>query len=137
MRLFFPRLDKKHNLLESFEKTFENFLKKIGRNALFLHIFQRNLTKHLLIFMRVWTNNANCWEILRRFWKFFDENSIEKLNFYFIFYFILFYFIFRKFVTKNRAFGNNTRFLQQFFFGFGGGGFPPSPHATPLQSSNP
>ena len=32
--------------------------------------------------------------------KFFDENSIEKLNYYF----------FRKFVTKNRAFGNNTIF---------------------------
>ena len=34
----------------------------------------------------------------------------------------MFYFL--KFVTKNRAFGNNTIFLQQ-FFGFGGG-FPPS-----------
>ena len=27
----------------------------------------------------------------------------------------LFYFYFGKFVTKNRAFGNNTIFLQQFF----------------------
>ena len=38
--------------------------------------------------------------------KIFDENSIEKLNFIMIF---------GKFVTKNRAFGNNTIFLQQFF----------------------
>ena len=53
--------------------------------------------------------------------KIFDENSIEKLNFYFIF---------RKFVTKNRAFGNNTSFLQQ-FFRFRGG-FPPFPLAMPL-----
>ena len=58
--------------------------------------------------------------------KIFDENSIEKLNFYFIFIFILlFNFIFRKFVTKNRAFGNNTSFLQQ--FSVVSGGFLPSP----------
>ena len=57
--------------------------------------------------------------------KFFDENSIGKLNFFiFIFYFFL------KFVTKNRAFGNNTIFLQQ-FFRFRGD-FPLSPLATPL-----
>ena len=57
--------------------------------------------------------------------NFFDENSIEKLNFYFLF---LFNFIFRKFVTKNRAFENNTIFLQQFFSISGGGErsvFPP------------
>ena len=53
--------------------------------------------------------------------KIFDENSIEKLN----------YFYFGKFVTKNSAFGNNTIFLQH-FFGFGGGGFPPFPLATSL-----
>ena len=47
--------------------------------------------------------------------------TLEKIEF-------LFYFYFGKFVTKNRAFGNNTIFLQQFFFGFGGGGdLPPSP----------
>ena len=66
--------------------------------------------------------------IFEKILKIFDENSIEKLHFYFIF---IFYFIFRKFVTKNRAFGNNTSFLQQ-FFSFGGGDFPPSPLATPL-----
>ena len=35
--------------------------------------------------------------------KIFDENSIEKLNFIIIF---------RKFVPKNRAFGNNTIYAQ-------------------------
>ena len=39
------------------------------------------------------------------------------------------FFIFRKFVTKNRAFGNNTIFLQHFF---GLGGISPFPLATPL-----
>ena len=58
--------------------------------------------------------NANCWEIL----KIFDENCIEKLNFYFIF---------RKFVSKNRAFGNNIICLQQFFRFGEGGNFPPVP----------
>ena len=33
--------------------------------------------------------------------------------------------IFGKFVTKNRAFGNNTIFLQQFFRLRGGGDSPP------------
>ena len=61
--------------------------------------------------------------------KFFDENSIEKVNFL-IFYFN--YLFFRKFVTKNRAFGNNIIFLHQFSFGFEEGGFPAFPLATPL-----
>ena len=87
MRLFFARLDEKHNLLESFENIYENFPKKIAQNAsLFLHIFPKKFNKPFVNFLRVWTKNANCWEIL----KIFDENSIEKLNFYFIF--ILFYF---------------------------------------------
>ena len=46
--------------------------------------------------------------------------KIEKLNFLFL----------GKFVTKNRAFGNNTLFQQQ-FFRFRGGGVP-LPLATPL-----
>ena len=50
MRLFFASLDEKHNLLESFEKIFENFHKNIAKNALFLHIFQKELTNHALIF---------------------------------------------------------------------------------------
>ena len=74
----------------------------------YFSIFFKRFNKPCVNFLRVWTKNANCLEILR----IFDENSIEKMNFYFIF---IFYFIFRKFVTKNRAFGNNTSFLEQFF----------------------
>ena len=51
----------------------------------------------------------------------FDENSIEKLNL----------FIFRKFFSKNRAFGNNTIFLQQFFRFRGVGISPLSPWLRP------
>ena len=68
--------------------------------------------------------------------KNFDENSIEKLYLYLYFYFVfifnfIFHFIFRKFVTKNRAFANNTIFLQQ-FFRFRGD-FPLSPWLHPCQ----
>ena len=79
MRLFFARLDEPHNLLESFEKTFENSHKNIAKNALFLHIFQKNLTNHELIFCEFGPKP----QIVGKFLKIFDENSIEKLNFYF------------------------------------------------------
>ena len=128
MHLFFARLDEKHNLLESFEKIFENFPKKIANNA-FFHIFQRNLTNHYLIFCAFGRQT----QIVGKFWENFDNfwwKFYWKIEFLFYFYFI-FYFIFRKFVTKIRAFGNNTSFLQQ-FFRFRGGGFPLSPLATPL-----
>ena len=49
----------------------------------------------------------------------FDENSIEKLNF------SLFW---GKVVAKNRAFGNNIIFLQQFFLLGGGRGALNSPN---------
>ena len=68
-------------------------------------------------FFAVWTKNTTCWEILRDFWKFlikFNRN-IEFLT------------IFGEVVAKNRAFGNNIIFLQQFFPFRGEGIFPPFP----------
>ena len=47
------RLDEKHKFLEKFEefsKIFKQFLKKIAKNALSLHIFQNKLTNHALLF---------------------------------------------------------------------------------------
>ena len=53
----------------------------------------------------------NCLGILARFLNVFDENSIEKLNFYpFL----------RKSFSINKAFRNNIIFLQQFCSGSGG-----------------
>ena len=104
--------------LRKFSKVFIRILSKCITFA----YFSKEFNKPCVNFLRVWTKNANCWEIL----KIFDENSIEKLNFYFIFNFI-----FQKFVTKNRAFGNNTIFLQQ-FFRFRGGGVSPLPPAYAL-----
>ena len=61
------------------------------------------------------------------------KNSIETLNFYFIFILnFIFNFIFRKFVTTNRAFENNTSFLQQ-FFRFLEEEFPPLPPGYALE----
>ena len=51
-----------------------------------------------------------------KFWEIFDENSIEKMNFYILL---------GKVVAKNRAFGNNIIFLRQFFSASGGGGVEP------------
>ena len=113
---------------DTFRKFSEKFIKKIAKNALFQHmkfwehfrkfstnflrklrkmyyfrIFSKNLTNHALIF-RVWTKNANCWEILTQFWNFWWK-FYRKIEFLFYFYFY-----FGKFVTKNRARGNNTIF---------------------------
>ena len=43
--------------------------------------------------------------------KFLDKISFEKLNFYL---FLSFIYLFGKVVARNRAFGNNINFLQQF-----------------------
>ena len=50
MRLFFAPFDEKHNLFERFEKILENFPKKIAKNALFLHIFQKIFNKPFVTF---------------------------------------------------------------------------------------
>ena len=72
----------------------------MAKNPLFLHIFKK-FNKPCVKFLRVWTKNANCWDIFEKILKIFDENSIENLNFYFIFIFtFIFHFIFRKFVLK-------------------------------------
>ena len=56
--------------------------------------------------------------------KFFDENSIEKLNF--LFFFILIFFSFENLLLKIEL-SEITPFFYNNFFGFGGGDFPPFP----------
>ena len=90
----------------------------------YLSIFFKRFNKACVNFSRVRTKNAKCWEILRKLWKFLMK--ILYKNGFFYFYFV------GKFVTKNRAFGNSTIFLQQFFWFRGGGEFPPFPLATPF-----
>ena len=56
--------------------------------------------------------------------KIFDENSIEKLNFYFILFF-------ENLLLKIEP-SEITPVFYNIFSVSGGGGFPPSPLATPL-----
>ena len=69
MRVFFARFDEKHNLLERFKKIFQNFRKKIAKNDYFC-IFFKKFNKPYVSSLRVWTKNANCWEIVGNFLKF-------------------------------------------------------------------
>ena len=90
------------------------------KNQLFLHIFQANLTNHSLISLGVWTKT----QFFGKFWEDFENlwwKFYWKIEFLFYFYFLFF----EKIVSKDRAFGNNTSFLQQGFrFRRGEGDFP-------------
>ena len=83
----------------------------------YFSIFSKNVTNRVLFFVRLDENHLQFGDFLKIL-KIYDENSIEKLNFYFNF-------ILRKFVCKNRAFGNYF-FSTTIFFGFAGGAIFPS-----------
>ena len=72
----------------------------------YFRLFWRIILKLCVKFSRVWTKNTIRGGNFEKILKIFDENSIEKLNFYLFL---------GKFVAKNRAFGNNIIFLQQCF----------------------
>ena len=78
----------------------------------YFSLFFKNISKLSVIFLRVWTKKTIGWENFEKVLKVFDENSIEKLNFY--------QFLGRA-VAKNRSFRNTIIFLQQFFPVRGGG----------------
>ena len=95
--------------LRNFRKFSNDFFRKF-RKFHYLSIFSKNLTNHALIFLafgrklqivgKFWQKYGNFW------WKF--NRKIAFLS------------ILGKVVAKNRAFGNNIIFLQQFFSGSGG-----------------
>ena len=51
-----------------------------------LSLFSKEFTKLCVKFLRVWTKNTIGWEILEKILKTFDENSIDKWNFYLFFW---------------------------------------------------
>ena len=67
--------------------------------------FQRKFKNPALDF-RAFGRKTMGWGNFEKMLKIFDENSIEKLNFYLFL---------GKVVAKNRAFGNSIIFLQQIF----------------------
>ena len=136
--LIFWAFGRKWQFIANSEKIFENFENCSSENCLkciILAYFSKKLTNYALRFSPFGRKNHKRVGNFDKILKFFDENSIEKLNF-FIFYFSFFFF-FRKFVTKNRAFGNNTIFLQQNFQFRGGGDFPPFPPGYALGGNVP
>ena len=123
-RVDFLRFGRKRQFIGNFEKTFENFQNFSSENCLkciILAYFSNKLTNYALVFCafgRQMQIVGKFWENFEIFWwKFYRK--IEIFNF------LLFYY-YRKFVTKNIAFGNKPVFYNN-FFGFGGGGFPPFP----------
>ena len=89
---------------------FENFQKISEENCekfIILAYFFKKFNKPCVKFLRVWTKDTTYWKFWENFESFWWE-FYRKIVF-------LFYFYFGKFVTKNRAFGNNTIYLQQFF----------------------
>ena len=93
-------------------RTPEN-VRKFARNSwrklqkmLYLRIFCKEISKPCVKFSRVWTKNTIVLGNSEKISKIFDENSMQKLHFYLFL---------GKFVAKNRNFGNNIIFLQQFF----------------------
>ena len=85
MLSIFAHLVEKHNLLEilrKFSKIFKNFLRKLLKMHYF-SIFFKEFNKPCVHFSRIWTKNANCWEILRKLWKFLMKILSKNWIFYF------------------------------------------------------
>ena len=97
-------------------KFAKNLLKTFAKMHYF-SLFFKKISKLCVKFLSVWTKNTIGLEIFEKILKIFDENSIEKFNFYLFL---------GKVVAKTTAFGNNIVFLQQ-FFRFGRGFEPPNP----------
>ena len=126
---FFARLDEKHDFLEilrKFSNVFKNFIEKLAkmhRFCIFFDIFSKACVEFFACLCEKRKFLRNFENIL----KFFDENSIEKLNFYFIF--ILF---FENLLLKIKL-SEIRPFFYNNFFGLGGGGFPSFPPGYALE----
>ena len=101
---------------EKFRKFAKHSRRKLQK-MLYFRLFCKKFQNHAL-------NLRACGRKTQLFWEISDENSMEKLNIYLVL---------GKFLAKNRNFGNNIIFLQQ-FFRFEGLGTP-HPLRTPMRLS--
>ena len=109
-----------------FQKFSKIFWRKLRKMLYFSIFFKKLLTNHALLF------RAFGWK-MQIVWKFWENFENLWRKFYWKIEFLI---IFGKFLTKNRALGNNTIFQQQ-LFRFRGGGFHHFPPlATPLAHGN-
>ena len=116
MRWFFDVWTKNTDLCEILRNFPKNLWIKLQKIH-YLSIFFKKLTNlcvHFAPFGRKIQIVGTLWAIFESFWSKFNR-KIEFLA------------SFEKVVAKNRAFGNNTIFLQHFFSISGGGTFPVFP----------
>ena len=64
-----------------FSKICKIFLTKIAKNQYF-RLFYKDTSKHCIKLSRVWMKNTTGWGNFAKILKSFNENSIERLNFY-------------------------------------------------------
>ena len=105
---------------ENFRKCSKILFRKLLKCFIFAY-FSISLANHALLFRGFGRKTkivVKFWENFENYWWIFNKKIL-----------FLFYFYFRTFVTKNRSFGNNAVFLQQ-FFGFPRD-FPSSPWLRP------
>ena len=114
----FCAFGRKTLIAEIFEKIFLRKLRKMH----YFSIFFKQFNKPCVNFSHVWTKNANAREIL----KIFDENSIEKVNYLFIFL--------ENLLLKIEP-SEITQFFYNNFVGFGGREFPPPPWLRPCDEA--
>ena len=88
-----------------FFENLQNIPEEKCKNCCIFAYFPKKLQNRALNF-RAFGRKTQLVGEIEKILKLFDENSIEKLNFYLFF---------GKFVAKNRNLGNNIIFLQQFF----------------------
>ena len=112
-----------HNQDFYVSKISKNVLLRKLRKMHYFSIFFKKVNKPCVKTLRLWTKNANCWEIFEKNLKIFDENSKEKLKYYFIF------------ILENLLLKIEPSEITPFsttFFRFRGGISPISALATPL-----
>ena len=71
----------------TFRKFFKNFLRKLRKMHYFSKFFKK-FNKPCVKFLRVWTKNANCWDLLRKFsniFKVFLKKIAKSALFWHIF----------------------------------------------------
>ena len=114
---------------ENFRNFAKKFPKEIAKNVVFSPILQKNISKPCVNFSSVWTQNTIVWGKIEKSLNVFDENSMEKLNF----------FLFWEILLLKIESSELTSFFYNDFFLFGGGRFeapnPPPPLRTPLASA--
>ena len=91
-----------------------------------LKYFSKRINKPCVNFLCAWTKNANCWEILRKFWKFLMKILLKNWIFILFLFKIIFNLVFENLLLNIEP-SEITPVFYHNFFGFGWGGISPFP----------